>query len=89
MRLNFLNFLVIISKMRHNFIPTMKKLCRIVSHIYMKLGRVRHNFVFECEAISATQLRFPVASSDCTDLFNRLVLKAYNRASKSTISFMN
>ena len=43
---------------RHNFTPFPRKLVRIVSHIDMKLGRVRHNFVFACEAISATQLRF-------------------------------
>ena len=27
----------------------------------MKLGRVRHNVVFDCDAISATQIRFPCA----------------------------
>ena len=47
-------------KKRHNFICLVWKLCRTMSHLYMKLGRVRHNFVFACEAISATQLRFPV-----------------------------
>ena len=31
--------------------------------IYMKLGRVRHNFVFECEAIDATQFRFAQPAS--------------------------
>ena len=30
----------------------------IMSHLYMKLGCMRHNFVFACEAISAIQLRF-------------------------------
>ena len=49
--------------MRHNFTPCPWKLGRIVLHIDMKLGRVRHNFIFECEAISVTQLRFP---SICT-----------------------
>ena len=43
---------------RHNFTPCPRKLGSIVSHIDMKIRRVRHNFVFECEAISATQLRF-------------------------------
>ena len=35
-------------------------LSEITSHNDMKLGRVRHNFVFDCDAISATQLRFPL-----------------------------
>ena len=44
--------------MRLNFVEFYANLLRTFNYIDMKLLRVRHNFVFACEAISATQLRF-------------------------------
>ena len=40
--------LIFIYQVRHNFVPCLAKLCCNVSHIYMKLCRMRHNFVIEC-----------------------------------------
>ena len=39
-----------------------QKLLRIGHILCYEIVRVRHNFVFDCDAISATQLRFPAGS---------------------------
>ena len=46
--------------MRHNFVECLAKLLCTFIYIDMKLLRVRHNFIFACEANSATQCHFPV-----------------------------
>ena len=56
------NFVCISKKLwcrRHIFIVYFRNLLCMVIYYDMKCGRVQHNFVFDCDAISMTQLRFP------------------------------
>ena len=46
-------------KLRNNWVASLRKLFRVISQFIKKLVRVRNNCVFDSEAISAKQLRFP------------------------------